>query len=125
MDQDIFARFEMREVDSATLDAALDHAGESLVCVFCWGVQCFNCEVAKKAMLARPEAIRALDLVWLHCNVYADPSLGLRLGLHGIPVFAFFHKGRKLGAATGWHGIAQFEAAVANARRKLAGLPLN
>jgi hypothetical protein len=124
MDENVFAHFSMQEIDGTTLDIALADAGDRLVCVFCWGVKCFNCDVAKKAMLSNPEPIAKLDLVWLHCDVYADPSLGLRLGLHGIPVFAFFHKGRKLGAATGWHGIAQFEAAVANARRKAAGLPL-
>lgn len=124
MDDDVFVKLGMREVGSASLDAALASAGERLVCIFCWGVQCFNCDVAKKAMLAKPEAIAAHDLVWLHCNVYADPALSMRFGLHGIPVFVFFHKGRKLGAATGWHGYGQFDAAVANARRKAAGLPL-
>lgn len=124
MNDDVFTRFGMRRVSADTLDAALLDAGERLVCIFCWGVQCFNCEVAKKAMLAAPMPIDALDLAWLHGNVYADPALGMRFGLHGIPVFVFYFKGRKLGAATGWHGMAQFEAAVANARRKAAGLPL-
>lgn len=118
------AAFAMREVDGASIDAALAQAGERLVCVFFWGDDCFNCDVAKQAMLARPELIRALDLVWLHANVYADRELGMRFGLHGIPVFMFFQRGKKLGRATGWHGFAQFEAAVTNARRKAAGLPL-
>jgi hypothetical protein len=43
---------------------------------------------------------------------------------NGVPVFVFFHRGTKLGRATGWHGHAQFAAAVANARNKLAGKPL-
>lgn len=119
-----FAAFDMAGVDGASIDAALAQAGERLVCVFFWGDDCFNCDIAKTAMLARPELIRALDLVWLHANVYADRELGMRFGLHGIPVFMFFWRGKKLGSATGWHGIAQFEAAVANARRKAAGLPL-
>lgn len=119
-----FAAFDMRAVDGASIDAALAQAGERLACVFFWGDDCFNCDIAKKAMLARPEPIRALDLCWLHANVYADRELGMRFGLHGIPVFMFFHRGKKLGRATGWHGVAQFEAAVANARRKAAGLPV-
>lgn len=117
-DGNAFNRFGMTEVHSDTIEASLAAAGERLVCVFCWGVDCYNCEVAKKAMLARPESIAALDLVWLHGNVYADRELGLKFGLHGIPVFVFFHRGRKLGVATGWHGYAQFEAAVDHARRK-------
>lgn len=123
-DRSPFAEFGMQQVDGASIDAALAQAGERLVCVFFWGDDCFNCDVAKKAMLARPEPIRALDLVWLQANVYADRPLGTRFGLHGIPVFMFFQRGKKLGRATGWHGHAQFEAAVANARRKAAGLPL-
>jgi len=119
-----FSAFGMQPVDAASLDAALQQAGERLVCVFFWGDDCYNCEVAKKAMLARPELIHAHELLWLHANVYADRALGMRFGLHGIPVFMFFQNGKKLGRATGWHGYAQFEAAVANARRKAAGLPL-
>jgi hypothetical protein len=80
--------------------------------------------MAKKAMLARPEPIRVLGLTWLHANVYTHPELGRRFGLHGIPVFMFFCKGKKLGRATGWHGHAQFEAAVANARLKAERKPL-
>lgn len=119
-----FAAFDMREVDGTSIGTALAQAGERLVCVFFWGDDCFNCDIAKTAMLARPESIRALDLVWLHANVYADRELGMHFGLHGIPVFMFFCRGKKLGSATGWHGVAQFEAAVANARRKAAGLPI-
>lgn len=122
--QAAFERFGMVEVHSATIEAQLQAAGDRLVCVFCWGVDCFNCEVAKKAMLASPQAIDALDLVWLHGNVYADRQLGLKFGLHGIPVFVFFHRGKKLGIATGWHGLAQFAAAVANARKKAGMEPM-
>lgn len=119
-----FAAFGMQEVDGASIDAAIAQADERLVCVFFWGEQCFNCDIAKKAMLAQPGRIRALDLAWLHADVYADRELGMRYGLHGVPVFMFFQRGKKLGRATGWHGYAQFEAAVANARLKAAGLPI-
>ncbi|AOY91116.1 thiol reductase thioredoxin [Cupriavidus sp. USMAA2-4] len=124
LDHRAFDLLAMQEVDGSTIDAALAAAGERMVCLFCWGVDCFNCEMAKRAMLANPEPIRALDLHWLHANVYAHPELGQRFGLHGIPVFLFFQGGRKLGRATGWHGHGQFAAAVANARLKAAGKPL-
>jgi hypothetical protein len=124
VDFSAFAEFAMREVDGNSIDDAIADARDSLVCVFFWGIDCFNCEMAKKAMLARPEPIRALGLTWLHANVYAHPELGRRFGLHGIPVFMFFRKGKKLGRATGWHGHVQFEAAVANARLKAEGKPL-
>lgn len=121
MNEEVFARLDMQEVHSTTLEAHLAQAGDRLVCIFCWGVDCFNCEVAKKAMLANPEAVEKLDLAWMHGNVYADRDLAMKFGLHGIPVFVFYHRSRKLGIATGWHGTAQFEAAVANARKKIAG----
>ncbi|PWK37946.1 thioredoxin [Cupriavidus plantarum] len=124
LDHRAFEAFGMREVDGASIDAAIAEAGDDLVCVFFWGVDCFNCEMAKKAMLANPDPIRALNVHWLHANVYAHPELGRRFGLHGIPVFMFFHKGKKLGRATGWHGHGQFAAAVGNARLKAGGKPL-
>ncbi|WP_408295495.1 hypothetical protein [Paraburkholderia sp. RL17-373-BIF-A] len=37
----------------------------------------------------------------------------------GQRCFALFHRGKRLGGATGWHGLAQFEAAVAAARGKI------
>lgn len=120
----IYTEFGMRRVGNADIDEHIAAAGDRLVCVFFWGYQCFNCDLAKKAMLDRPDLIHALDLAWLHANVYEDRELGMRFGLHGIPVFMFFHRGKKLGRATGWHGHAQFEAAVANARLKAAGKPL-
>ena len=124
LDHRAFQAFGMREVDGTTIDAAIAAADDALVCVFFWGVDCFNCEMAKQAMLANPDPVRALDLHWLHANVYAHPELGKRFGLHGVPVFMFFHRGKKLGRATGWHGHGQFAAAVANARLKAGGKPL-
>ncbi len=124
LDHRAFDAFAMREVDDATIDGAIAAAGDALVCVFFWGVDCFNCEMAKKAMLTNPGPVRALELHWLHANVYAHPELGRRFGLHGIPVFMFFQNGKKLGRATGWHGHGQFAAAVANARLKASGKPL-
>ncbi|WP_432259709.1 thioredoxin family protein [Cupriavidus sp. TMH.W2] len=123
-DHRAFDAFAMREVDDTTIDAAIAEAGDALVCVFFWGVDCFNCEMAKQAMLASPEPVRALELHWLHANVYAHPELGRRFGLHGIPVFMFLRNGKRLGRATGWHGHGQFAAAVANARLKACGKPL-
>jgi hypothetical protein len=120
VDHAAFDAFEMREIDAESLDAALLDAGDKLAVVFLWGFDCFNCEIAKKAMLAQQEAVRSLDLAWFHGNVYAHRELGRRFALHGVPAWFFFHRGRKLGRATGWHGIGQFEAAVLAAREKIA-----
>ncbi|WP_321949801.1 thioredoxin family protein [Burkholderia cenocepacia] len=120
VDPAAFDAFDMQALDAGTFDAAIDGAGDALAVVFFWGVDCFNCEIAKKAMLAQPDAIRALGLKWFYCNVYEHRELGRRFGLHGVPTWFFFHRGKRLGRATGWHGLAQFQAAVAAARAKIA-----
>jgi hypothetical protein len=120
VDSTAFAVFGMRELDAAGFDAALASAGDELAVVFFWGVDCFNCEIAKKAMLAKPDEIRALGLKWFHSNVYEHRELSRRFVLHGVPTWFFFHRGKRLGRATGWHGLGQFEAAVKAARGKIA-----
>ena len=118
VDPAAFDAFGMQALAPDTFDAGI--AGDALAVVFFWGVDCFNCEIAKKAMLAQSDAIRALNLKWFHCNVYEHPELGRRFGLHGVPTWFFFHRGKRLGRATGWHGLAQFQAAVSAARAKVA-----
>ncbi|RQS17328.1 thioredoxin family protein [Burkholderia sp. Bp8998] len=121
VDAAAFEAFGMQALAPDAFDAGIAGAGDALAVVFFWGVDCFNCEIAKKAMLAQPDAIRALDLKWFHCNVYEHHELGHRFGLHGVPTWFFFHRGKRLGRATGWHGLAQFQAAVSAARAKTAG----
>ncbi|WP_246174609.1 thioredoxin family protein [Pandoraea bronchicola] len=120
VDGTAFEVFSMHELTTGTFDEGLRRAGDALAVVFFWGVDCFNCEAAKKTMLAQREAIEALGLCWFHANVYADMALGKRFALHGVPTFFFFHEGRKLGRATGWQGLPQFRLAVAAAREKIA-----
>jgi thiol:disulfide interchange protein len=120
VDGTAFEAFSMQALTTDTFDDGLREAGDALAVVFFWGVDCFNCEVAKKTMLAQREAIEALGLRWFHANVYAEVALGKRFALHGVPTFFFFHDGKKLGRATGWHGLPQFRMAVAAAREKIA-----
>jgi hypothetical protein len=119
VDSTAFAVFDMQALTADTFDAGIQSAADDLAVVFFWGLDCFNCEIAKKAMLAQPDAIRALGLRWFHSNVYEHRELGRRFLLHGVPTWFFFHRGKRLGRATGWHGLAQFEAAVAAAREKI------
>ncbi|QQC62487.1 thioredoxin family protein [Paraburkholderia ginsengisoli] len=119
VDATAFGVFDMQELSADSFDAELAEAGDEPAVVFFWGLDCFNCEIAKKAMLAQPDAIRALDLKWFHSNVYEHRELGRRFMLHGVPTWFFFYRGKRLGRATGWHGLGQFEAAVAAARDKI------
>jgi hypothetical protein len=122
VDATAFSVFEMQELSADTFDSALALAVDELAVVFFWGVDCYNCEIAKKAMVAKPNEIRALGLKWYHSNVYEHRELGRRFMLHGVPTWFFFHRGRRLGRATGWHGLGQFEAAVSAARAKIGAL---
>jgi hypothetical protein len=111
VDSTAFAVFGMQALDEAGFDAGLASAGDQLAVVFFRGLDCFNCEIARKAMLAKPGEIRALGLKWFHSNVCAHRDPGRRFMLHGLPAWFFFHRGRRLG---------QFEAAVTAAREKIA-----
>ncbi len=70
VDATAFAVFDMQELSAETFDAGLESAADELAVVFFWGFECFNCEIVKKAMLAKPDEIRALGLKWFHSNVY-------------------------------------------------------
>jgi hypothetical protein len=81
--------------------------------VFFWSLDGFNCEIARKAMLAQPGAIRALGLKWFCSKVHEHRELGRRFMLHGVSTWFFFYRGERPGRATGRHNARQFEAAVA------------
>lgn len=119
VDLTAFDAFGMRALTADGFDAALADTGDALAVVFFWGIDCYNCEVAKRTMLLHRADIAQLDLMWFHANVYEERALATRFALHGVPSFFFFHRGRKLGRVTGWQGLPQFKAAVAAAREKI------
>jgi hypothetical protein len=71
--------------------------------VFFWSLDGFNCEIARKAMLAQPGAIRALGLKWFCSKVHEHRELGRRFMLHGVSTWFFFYRGERPGRATGRH----------------------
>ncbi len=73
---DFFACFPMRPVTHDRLDAVLaEDVPQVLTLLFLWGRDCPNCDIAKAAMLARPERFQWPELRWLHDNVYDDPEM--------------------------------------------------
>lgn len=56
-----FGVFGMQELSVESFDAGLAEAGVNWRWFF-QDLDCFNCEIARKAMLAQPDAIRALGL---------------------------------------------------------------
>jgi len=107
-----FEQFPMQRVDDAALDGALAAAPQPLTVLFLWGRDCPNCDVAKRAMLLAGERLRWPQVHWLHDNVYEDPTMGTRFGLHGIPAFLVFAGARKLGRITPWPGTEAFATAI-------------
>jgi hypothetical protein len=110
-----FDTFPMRRVREAELDGVLcDDA--RLRILFLWGRDCPNCDIAKQQMLQAPGAFAWPDVDWLHDNVYGDPRMGTRFGLHGIPTFLVFRGTRRLGKISPWPGRVPFVAAIEGLR---------
>lgn len=112
-----FRQFPMQRVSDAGLDAVLADDGAIRI-LFLWGKDCPNCDVAKGQMLLAPERLRWDDVQWLHDNVYEDPTIGTRFGLHGIPAFLVFRGAKKLGRISQWPGTHAFVSAIDNIRNE-------
>lgn len=109
----VFETFGMLPVSSANFDEiVVNTEGDDLRCVFLWGEDCYNCNIFKQTALLHRDALRELGLSWFQADVYADPALGQRFGLHGVPTFVLFRGGKRLGRITGWPGLPQFSGAI-------------
>lgn len=118
--REFFLQFPMRRVHAADLDAALAGGMTPLSILFLWGRDCPNCDVAKRAMLPAAARFHWPEVRWLHGNVYDEPELGTRFGLHGIPTFLVFRGTHKLGRITSWPGSDAFIAAIEQQIARLA-----
>ncbi|MGN2242241.1 hypothetical protein ACFWZU_01885 [Frateuria sp. GZRR33] len=107
-----FEQLPMRLVRESELDAALAEPVDGLAILFLWGRDCPNCDIAKRAMLLARERFQWPRVRWLHDNVYEDPGMATRFGLHGIPAFIVFAGTRKLGRITSWPGADAFVRAI-------------
>lgn len=115
-----FEQFPMRRVGESELDTTLAEPFDGLSLLFLWGRDCPNCDIAKGAILLARERFQWPRVRWLHDNVYEDPAMATRMGLHGIPAFFVFDGTRKLGRITSWPGADAFVRAI---DAQLAALP--
>ena len=113
---DVFSALGMQRVDAATLDDTLLQADDAVRILFLWGNDCPNCDVAKSQLLQAPDRFRWRDVAWLHQNVYDEPALATRFGLHGIPAFMVFRGQRRIGRISPWPGSDAFVAAIERVR---------
>ncbi|MBX9399703.1 thioredoxin family protein [Lysobacter sp. BMK333-48F3] len=110
-----FWQFPMRLVREARLAEFLPDDGRLRI-LFLWGKDCPNCDIAKGQMLLAQDRFSWPDVEWLHDNVYEDPGMATRFGLHGIPAFFVFRGGKKLGRIGQWPGTEAFVAAIEKLR---------
>ncbi|MGB4857965.1 MAG: thioredoxin family protein [Dokdonella sp.] len=115
-----FDQFTMLEISDDSLEDVLSASSADIDILFLWGRDCRNCDVAKRTILAGPSCFQWPKVRWLHGNVYAEPALGTRFGLHGIPAFIVFSRGRKLGRISPFPGTEPFIAAINRQIEKLA-----
>lgn len=108
----VFASISMSLLNQSTYESTLEAHREELVGVFFWGHQCPNCEVAKAMLHQDAARVNALGIRWFHVNVYQDFDLATRYGLHGIPAFFFFLRGRTLGKISPFPGMEPFMEAL-------------
>lgn len=113
---DFFFRFPMRRTRDAELDDVLANSPMPLDVLFLWGRDCPNCDIAKHALLATPERFSWPDVRWLHNNVYDDPTMGTRFGLHGVPAFMVFRRELKIGRISAWPGADSFADTIEHQR---------
>lgn len=114
-----FWDFPMQPVREARLDDVVVNDGQLRI-LFLWGKDCPNCDVAKAQILQTPDRFRWNDVHWLHDNVYEDPVMGTRFGLHGIPAFMVFRGAKKLGRISEWPGTDAFVNAIEKIRAEAA-----
>ncbi|MBC7741419.1 MAG: thioredoxin family protein [Bdellovibrionaceae bacterium] len=112
-----FEVYQFEAIHSSNFDEKIA-ATEELICIFFWGKDCPNCEVAKKVLVDRRADVDQLKVKWFHANIYDDFDLATRFGLFGIPVFLFFKRGKKLGKITPFPGFEPFYDAVATLIQK-------
>lgn len=114
MAEDFFSTFSPQLIESSNFDEELNKEQNSgkIVCVFMWGHDCPNCDIAKRVLTDQKESLNQLSLRWYHANIYNDFALATRFGLFGIPVFLFFKDGKKLGKISPFPGFAPFFEAV-------------
>jgi len=110
-----FDHFPMQRVSDAGFDQVLVDDAQIRI-LFLWGKDCPNCDIAKGQILLTPERFQWPDVHWLHDNVYDDPTMATRFGLHGIPAFFVFRGAKKLGRISQWPGTQAFVDAIEKIR---------
>jgi thiol-disulfide isomerase/thioredoxin len=114
MSHSFFDTYSFEKIHTSDFDFKINrkNADDQLVCVFFWGHDCPNCEIAKNILEDRKAEVDTLKMKWYQANIYEDFDLATRFGLFGIPVFIFFKNGKKLGKISPFPGFDTFFKSV-------------
>jgi len=108
-------RPEVLELDEAGVDALLLAERERVVVLYLRGPRCPNCEIFARFLPGILDELRGVPCVLAKCDVYAEPSLARRHGVHGIPHFIVYRSGKKLGRMSEFRGSEYFVGVVRDA----------
>jgi hypothetical protein len=118
VDATAFAVFDMQELSADSFDAGLAEAGDDLAAVFVRRLAASTARSpGKPCWRSRTRSARSVSGGFTAIST----SVG-RFVLHGVPTWFFFSCGKRLGRATGWHGLGHCQAAVAAAWEKIGKL---
>lgn len=98
----------IQELTPHNFDSAAMSPDGRLKMIFFWGLQCPNCEIAKRYLEEHHQQALKGQVDWYHVNTYEHSDLGVRFGLHGIPTFLLFKNGKLLGRVTSFPGWEPF-----------------
>lgn len=112
MENKLFHFIQAQSVHSSEIDQVISTESDKIVGLFVWGHQCPNCEIAKRVLTDRKEELHQFNIKWLQSNTYEDFDMATKFGIHGIPTFFFFYRGKKLGRISPFPGWEAFSEAL-------------
>lgn len=109
-----FETFPIKKIDFYQLDSWIAVPGSKIL--FLWGVNCPNCEMAKRVLSEYRAEVDAWEknfgIKWFHADVYENFDWAHRFGLKGIPHFMVYQDDRKIGKISPFPGWEPFREAI-------------
>lgn len=109
-----FETFPITKIEYSEIDIWIEKPGFKIL--FLWGVNCPNCEIAKKVLTEYLSEVfeweKKYQVKWYHGDVYDNFEWAHRFGLQGIPHFMIYKGSKRIGKITPFPGWAPFQEAL-------------
>lgn len=102
----------VKDVTPAALEACIAAGGSKLLIVYLWGPDCPNCVIFKRLLPALLAGLSDVEADLLELDVYENPQVAVRYGIHGIPHFLLFKGGQKLGKMSEFRGATYWSSVI-------------